>query len=86
MARVRRAAFDPTGLPPEVAAGPTHPAWGGTGDPDDHGARSRWQDAGREWSRAALGNLNGWMTLLPRDVRLEQSARGRARRMGALED
>lgn len=86
MARVRRAAFDPTGLPPEVAAGPTHPAWGGTGDPDDHGARSRWQDAGREWSLAVLGNLNGWMNHLPREIRLEQSARGRFTRHHMTQD
>ncbi|WP_062311536.1 hypothetical protein [Demequina rhizosphaerae] len=81
MARTRRTALDPTGLPPEIAAGPTHAAWSLTLDPDDVNARNAWHSAGRAWSIEALGNINGWMVLLPREVRLEQSARGSAARM-----
>jgi hypothetical protein len=68
------------GLPPEIAAGPDHPAWQA---PTEHERRRAWLVAGREWSQANGHGWNGWRSLLPADVAYNESARGRAQRWAA---
>lgn len=65
------------GLPPELAAGPEHPAWDA---PSEYQRRRLWVNAGTAWSQANGHGWNGWRSLLPEQVRYDNSALGRAKR------
>jgi hypothetical protein len=50
----------PGGLPPELVLGPAT---------EDYGARRAWRQACTDWSRVNGHGWNGWLRLLPPDVR-----------------
>ncbi len=78
-------------LPPDIAAGPSPRRWCPDGVPDkpcagysltyaserDLAAHVAWNRAGREWSLANGRAQNGWLSLLPEDVRNADTIRGR---------
>jgi hypothetical protein len=74
-------------LPPDIAGGPNQRPWQTRfcRDKDDPWAcwEALWTSAGREWSRANLGNDGGWWGLLDQSVRLTVGARGRIARWNA---
>lgn len=63
-------------LPRDLAAGPAPGRWA---------SELEWRRAGHDWSLAHGHGPNGWLQMLPIDVRYAVSALGRAhRRSGGL--
>lgn len=80
MARLRIARPGDSPLPPELAAGPSHPVWVSSFDPPEFARmihQQRWFDAGRLWSRANGHDWNGWERLLSPQVKAETSIKAR---------
>lgn len=89
--RRRPPQLDPSGLPPELAAGPLPDLWAA---PDTTRPRwitdvaawrrstalQAWTKAGTTWSRKNGHGWAGWRALLPPAVREMTSAKGRIRR------